>query len=119
MRARILGERSRAVNFELGAKSLEATIAEAKRQSEQQSEEAERLKASHDEQLLEAANQLDAAREEKEALIKELQTQQKWADDMTNAYHDERKLIYETGQADLKAHEEAQDRVRSANKILS
>ena len=119
MRARILEGRDRARNFELGAKSMEATIEEAKRQSELQGEQAERMKASHDEQLLEAAQQLELARDEKESLIKELKGQQTWADEMARAFHDERRLIYETGQAELKAHEEAQERVRNANKILS
>ena len=119
MKARILEGRNRARNFELGAKSMEATIAEAQRQSELQSEQAENMKASHDEQLLEAAHQLELARDEKESLIKELKGQQVWADEMAKAFHEERRLIYETGQAELKAHEEAQERVRSANKILS
>ena len=56
----------------MGAEGLEATIAEAKRTSEQTSEEAERMKASHDEQLVEAAQQLELVRDEKESLIKEL-----------------------------------------------
>ena len=82
IKTRILQERDRAVNFELGAQSLEATIAEAQRASEPQSEEAARLKASHDEQLFEVAQQLELARDEKEGLIKELKAQQKWAEDI-------------------------------------